>query len=353
VQVQAASASCLARLARVHRIASVVAKAGAIPRLVRLLGEASQKTKEAVATALVNLSGKEAGYQHEFHESGALPGLVALLSGGGELLSLSGCATLANLALDPEAPGAVREAGAIPPLVRLLRASTPPNVLLYAARAVKNLTGPLHQFAGNMASLAAAGAVPQLVRLLGPGSSVDLLACVTGTLASLGHAEDMMLAISAAGAIPLLLQLLDSPVCGNAAGVLQELACSVDNAAAISAGGALPKLVRMLGRNFPSEVHEQAAGLLANLCRPEAGLDGAVASANAIPALVALLRSGSKSRPQPDRPSDAGTYAQLFAVGALKNLARGSAEHLAAMKAAGAVPLLERLMARAACRSAD
>ncbi|KAG1675652.1 hypothetical protein FOA52_002361 [Chlamydomonas sp. UWO 241] len=339
-EVQAPAAACLARLVEVPDIAYDVAKAGAIPRLVRLLGDSSQETRESVAFALVNLSTRQAGHQHEFHESGALPGLVALLEASNSAqLKMSGCATLGNLALNAKAPGAVRAAGAIPPIVRLLRASTPPEVLLHAARAVISFTScPPDESAGNMAALMAASVIPQLVHLLVPGSSLDLLDTVMGALANLGHDEDAMVAIVAAGAIPPLVQLLDTPVCGSAAGVLQELTCSVDKAATVAAAGALPKLVRMLGSEFPSEVHEKAAGALANLSRPEAWTNDAVACAKAIPALVALLRSA------PSSPCDAGTYAQLMAVEALINLAQGSTELQAAITAAGVVPALECLL---------
>jgi hypothetical protein len=98
-----------------------------------------------------------------------------------------------------------------------------------------------------LAAIAAAGAIPKLAQLLGPGSSADLQA--------------------------------------NAAGALSNLGRHAGNADAVKASGIIPRLVQLLGRGSHKVQEEAAAGTLCNLSQENAAT---IAAAGAIPALVKL-----------------------------------------------------------------
>ncbi|KAG1656174.1 hypothetical protein FOA52_008713 [Chlamydomonas sp. UWO 241] len=58
------------------------------------------------------------------------------------------------------------------------------------------------------AAIAAAGAIPPLVQLMGPSLPADVQEKAAGILTNIAQNEDTVVAIAAAGAIPPLVQLL-------------------------------------------------------------------------------------------------------------------------------------------------
>jgi vacuolar protein 8 len=130
---------------------------------------------------------------------------------------------------------------------------------------------------------------------------VSLLRCPTGNVAAnaagalwscLGVEVDNELAVVDAGAIPLLVKLLQSEKdleAENAAIVLWNLACNAEIREAIVAAGAIPFLVRMLGSTGGLEA-DNAAGALTNLVATDAAC-AAVVDNGGIPLLAALLSS--------------------------------------------------------------
>ncbi|KAG1665803.1 hypothetical protein FOA52_015296 [Chlamydomonas sp. UWO 241] len=87
-------------------------------------------------------------------------------------------------------------AGAIDPLVQLLRVGIPAEVQSKAAEAL----GGLADY--DAAIIAAAGAIPPLVQLLGPGSTAELHELAAAALMNLAENADNQVTITAAGAIP-------------------------------------------------------------------------------------------------------------------------------------------------------
>ncbi|KAG1679535.1 hypothetical protein FOA52_011137 [Chlamydomonas sp. UWO 241] len=103
--------------------------------------------------------------------------------------------------------------------------------------------------------------------------------------------------IAAAGAIPALAKLLESASPGvqqAATSALLNLAFKhPSNQTAIGAAGAIPLLVKLLGPDTSSYVKDAAVGALRNLCIRHADNRDAFIAAGAMPALEQLLETGS------------------------------------------------------------
>jgi hypothetical protein len=117
-------------------------------------------------------------------------------------------------------------------------------------------------------------------------------------------------------------------VAGGAAGVLQGLTLPLssayaENVVTIATAGAIPRLVLMLGRGFPAQAQQSAAGALMHLTSNADNLD-AIAAAGGIRPLVQLVLAPGSSE-----------LTKSHAARALKALGDGNASNCAAM--AGAV----------------
>jgi hypothetical protein len=174
--------------------------------------------------------------------------------------------TIESLCFDGGLQGlaAIAAAGAIPQLVRLLGTGSTAAVQLSAAASLLKLA----EVAEHAAIIAAAGAVPPFVQLLGPGSNPSVQLNAAGTLAALAASAETAAAIVAAGAIPPLLQMLDSDssttdMLTNTIAALRQLASkNIAAAATIASAGAIPALIVVWGActNVPTWVRVILAG---------------------------------------------------------------------------------------------
>ncbi|KAK4764472.1 hypothetical protein SAY87_013910 [Trapa incisa] len=199
-----------------------IAKAGAIPLLIRLLSTPDSRTQEHAVTALLNLSicddNKGAIVSH-----GAVPGIVHVLKSGSMESRENSAATLFSLSVVDEYKVTIGTAGAIPPLVNLLSEGTQRGKK-DAATALFNLC--IYQ--GNKGKAVRARIIPTLMRLLTEpgGGMVDEALAVLAILAS--H-PDGRTAIGAAKAVPVLVEFIRSGSPRNrenAAAVLVHLSSS-------------------------------------------------------------------------------------------------------------------------------
>ncbi|KAG1664939.1 hypothetical protein FOA52_004461 [Chlamydomonas sp. UWO 241] len=88
---------------------------------------------------------------------------------------------------NPDTLAAIVAAGAIPELVKLLGPGSLGDLQKRAAGALWTLAF----YAANAATIAAAGAIPALLQLLRPGSTTEVQEMVAGALQSLtGYGED-------------------------------------------------------------------------------------------------------------------------------------------------------------------
>ena len=162
-KAQAKCAKELKELSDSHAASPAWASAG-IAALVRLCHDPA--AGGAAAATLANLSQADDSNDDRIREAGAIPPLVALLSGGPESEAAEEAAlALSNLASDDEGEAAVTEAGAIPPLVALLSGGPESEAAQRAAGALRNLTSS----DANKAAIIRAGAIPLLMALLSGG----------------------------------------------------------------------------------------------------------------------------------------------------------------------------------------
>ncbi|KAG1652284.1 hypothetical protein FOA52_008701 [Chlamydomonas sp. UWO 241] len=323
--VQELAAACLANIAVTPKARVAVAAAGAIPPLVALLApDASVSAQGCAAGALrslaVNLDTTVA-----IGAAGGMPPLLRLLARGGSSPPVQEIAAhmVCMLVAPPpgHAPQFVAANGVIPALVALLaRSDTPPSVRAKLAADVD----------AHRAAIFSAGAVPPLMKLLRPGSTAQLQAA--GALGQLAQHAESALSIASAGAIPLLIPLLDP---GNpaammvAARAVMHLAQNVDSALGAPA---IPPLVQLLSPETPAVLQIAASSVLSMLAIDKRSRR-AIVSAGGIARLVVLLGSEMHG-------------VQGNAVYALLTFAK-SADSAAALVEVGVVPPLLRMVGAA------
>jgi len=193
----------------------------------------------------------------------AVPSLVQLLKlGGGVSVAASILLRLSRIC--DAARDAVREAGAIPPLVALLWSGAESEVAAIAADALGNLA--INE--ANLNAIREAGAIPPLVALLWTGAESEAATIAADALENLACGNPTNKdAIREAGAIPPLVALLHagagSVAAGNAAAVLGSLACENPTVQdTIREAGAIPPLVALLHGGAESGAAESAAETL-------------------------------------------------------------------------------------------
>jgi hypothetical protein len=292
-------------------IAVAVVAAGGIPRIVQLLRSASTDTEAMAAVSALDSLTLSSDSAPLFVAAGAIPPMVQLLRSVCTDAAAVAATALYNLARNSgDITRAIVAAGAIPPMVQLLRNASTDVVRVVATRALDCLNFRSE----NTTAIVSAGAIPLLVQLLRSGST-DAASALCHIAVNVENAT----AIVAAGAIPPLVKLLVS--CSmEAATALHNLAVNVENATAIVAAGAIPPLVELLGRSVQEK--EASASILRLLIKYAVNQ---VVTAGAIPLLVRLL----------------GGAARYFAMALLDDLAF---ENTAAIVAAGAIsPLVELL----------
>jgi vacuolar protein 8 len=260
--------------------------------------------------------------------------LVALLQAcaiGARTPVASGIASLADApsaqSTDPMR-GALAAAGALPPLVAMLGDGTAEE-----RAAAAEALGKLARNDANKAAMAAAGAVEALVALVRDGNC-EGKAKAAAALGNLADGEDAIkAAIVAAGATEPLVALVrdgDAEGKANAAAVLWILAFGDDAIKAIAAADAIEPLVALV-RDGDAQGKADAAGALGNLAGGDDAIVSAIASAGAIEPLVALVRDGDAE-------------GKANAAGALGNLAEGDVAIVSAIAAADAIEPLVALV---------
>ena len=308
----------------------------AIPRLVQLVPPSLPTAAPmdlATRRLLQNISDYRGGDGGSaVAPDGVITTLVSLL-GRHDTAAVSCMSALAlsNLASNTDNQRRIMEAGAIAPLVHLLKSRTE-NVLHTVLHALYVLS--LENEAGKI-QIAAAGAIPPIVRLLPAVSSGKLLLNAIMVLASLAASDAQP--VVEAGAIPhLVKRLTDSSAETQrmAAFALLTISNDSDTHAALLAAAPLLPMVHLLTSS--SEEAQQNAILALVALSNAPTFPKLFVAAGATPPLVGLLRSGS-------------TVAQLRALTLLGLLAKkGLPEIFAPIESAGALPLLAHLQTAAA-----
>ena len=248
---QAHSAQALANVAdySVEEGQNAIARAGAIPLLVTLLG--SGRAQVPAARALGKLVRGNGAIQAEVNDGGGIPPLLSLLNGLDVEAQMEAAAALSETARDnPEVQAAVARAGGIGPLLALLGARASPFAFQAQAQGMN--------------------ALAQLAR----------------------HNRDNQDAIARVGGIKPHVQLLESPkpfVMSSAACALKEItAHNPPNQQAVVDNAGIAQLANLMKNSQYPEVKAEVAGALWSLSA-DAGIKVQIASASAIHPLVQLF----------------------------------------------------------------
>ncbi|KAG1674715.1 hypothetical protein FOA52_013550 [Chlamydomonas sp. UWO 241] len=235
------------------------------------------------------LAAKAAGKRAQFHRARlVVDGERLLESGNAADVHTSAVVALMNLASGCGIAAIIAAAGAIPPLVRLLTPSPSGYMQGAAAGALVNLAA---EEAENAVAIADAGAIPLLVQLLRHGSSADVQVAAAGLDNLAESAVDAVIA-TATGANPSLgADSLDYSQ-RNAVFALGHLAKVAEVATTIVAAGAIPPLVRMSGPESRADVFEIAGDALRVLADSSAEICAAIAAAKASANVLLMARLG-------------------------------------------------------------
>jgi hypothetical protein len=300
----------------------MLAGCGAIPALVQLLGVGSSPVVHLLAAKALGCLALVYDHASTIVGAGAIPALVQVLDAGldGGVATVGAASVLTILAhyVDNAGMRAAITASSASPLVQLL-GSTKAGVAVASAAALSTLA----EHHDTAVTVAAAGAIPALIHLLGSGSSDALQESAAAALTNLSTYADVAATMAAAAAIPAFVGMLLQPnptvevrVC--AASALANLTRG-DNCA--SAAGAIPRLVQMLGQDSTALMQERAAAALGNLSRSGDNVR-AVVAAGAIPALTRLARGGAVDH---DDDEDVGRV-RVNALRALEDIRSGNAK---------------------------
>ena len=212
-----------------------VVEAGVIPPLVQLLVRGTDEKKEKAARALEKLAANAAN-RAQIVQAGAMPPLTALLDSADDALKGSALRVVVHLA--------EKAVGASKSLVAMLSGTNDAltnnalDVLLVLAKDEANLK-----------KLADAGAIKPLVALLRRDTDDAQKEKAARLLGNLAFEQAYEVPIAKAGAIPPLVQLLsstDDALKGSAALALFHLAFNETNQAEIGRAGAIQPLVQLL-----------------------------------------------------------------------------------------------------------
>lgn len=309
----------------------LLAKAKAIQPLVGLLGSESMETQEHAVGALLSLA------SHVESRNAVVKRLVAVLDTRNAAAQMRAAAALAVLSSrNTSNRSAIMEAGAIPPLVRLLGDGRRVETDTPQERAASVLAD-LARSGESKEEIVESGGVEPLVMMLS-SSSYKAQTAAAAAIWHLASNGDNKAAISKAGAIASLVALLSTENANgqsHAAAALRLLATSGENKVEIIQAGGIVPLVQMLISidSLSPEAIESAAAVLSELARTQLVNKQAIVDAGGIDPLVKVCASGSPGA----RKCAAGT---LWGLGQSSEFKRPLAD-------AGAIPPLVELLKNA------
>ena len=312
-------------------------EAGAVVPLTNVLRMGDSALQEQAAAAIASISQLESS-RVPFVKAGAIPPLVGLLKGGSADTHVHICLSLAHLAQgSKEGQTSIARVGALPLLVGLLGGGKAQEA---AAQAIAELS---RDNEANQAEVTHLGGIPKLIALL-TVMSMDAQAQAASALAALATGERQDIITKAGGIRPLLV-LVGSryPACErNAATAIAMLALGhrANQDSIASLGGIMP-LVKLTerGHGHTADVQAQAVLALTELSRHNKELQTGISEHGAISSLVTLLKqSGSP-------------IVEAEVAGAFWAMAEDNQGNKEAVATAGAIPALITQLASDAVRA--
>lgn len=257
--------------------------------------------------------------------SQAIPLLVALVRSGTLAAKMNAAAILGALCHEEELRVKVLLGGCIPPLLALLKASSP-DAQVAAAQTIHAVSkGGVTDHVG-CKIFATEGVVPKLWEQLQPKHKLELSVegLLIGALQNLcSNTEGFWPATLAAGGIEILVRLLhegSSVAQANASSLLASLMmASQSSSKQVLSAGAVQPLLRLIGTGNDISVRAEAAGALKALSLTSKEARRSMSEAGAISILISAIVAPSKEFMQ-------GRFAQALqenAMGALANIFSG------------------------------
>ncbi|GLJ32880.1 hypothetical protein SUGI_0662210 [Cryptomeria japonica] len=243
----------------------LIAEAGAIPHLVKLLSSTDAKIQEHAVTALLNLS-IHSSNKGLIVQAGAISYVIEVLKHGSMEARENAAATLFSLSVVDENKITIGASGAIPPLVDLLRDGTPRGKK-DAATALFNLS--IYQ--GNKSRAVRAGVVPPLMALL-VDQNIGMVDEALAILAILATHQEGRITIGKQSAIHILVDLIHSGSARNkenAAAVLLALGINDSSHLLTALQLGIYKDLVELSRNGTARARRKATTLLDLMSKQE------------------------------------------------------------------------------------
>eukprot|EP00250_Pteridium_aquilinum_P021587 c25167_g2_i1 orf=475-6879(+) len=279
------------------------------------------KEKESVSRQLVELTEtRKEGRTAIGTHSQAIPLLVALVRSGTLAAKMNAAAILGALCQEEELRVKVLLGGCIPPLLALLRASSPDAQLAAAQTIYAVSQGGVTDHVG-CKIFATEGVVPKLWEQLQPKQKLDgsVEGLLTGALQNLcSNTEGFWPATLEAGGIEILVRLLhhgSSIAQANASSLLASLMmASQPSSRQVLSMGAVEPLLRLVGNGNDISVRAEAAGALRALSSTFQEARLSLSQAGAISILISAIVAPSKEFMQ-------GRFAQALQENAMHALA--------------------------------
>ena len=311
--------------------AVLIAQEGAIKPLVSLVVTGSAQAQAHACAALAHIGHHGETYQQAIVDHGGVQAIASALRLGDSALQEQAAAVLASTSQLSISREPFIKAGAIAPLINLLKVASA-DTHVHTCQALGNLAQGSME-GQNM--IARGGALQLLIELLGSGKAQEAAAYAIAKLAQDNHA--IQNEISELGGIPKLISLLSVlsiDAQAQAAAALAAVAggdSSIKNVIA-KAGGIRPLLV-LVESKYPS-AQRNAAHAIAMLALNHRGNQDSIAGMGGIAPLVSLTHHGQGHSPD----------VQAYAVLALTEIARHNKENQTAVADNGAIWSLVSLL---------
>lgn len=285
-------ADLLRKLARDPDNRAAIAKAGAVPELVRQLEHGSEKAMGMAASALGHIA-----LQSEAHRATVTRELVKLLASDIGAVRQRASEALRDMAAEDKASGSKknRSTGGGAPLVNLLKDGLKDDNTEAQEYALWSLSSSIYDPASQDALIAAGGIKPVIDSLLGGKLSLNAQSHGAAVLSGLAPVATNAQAIKEARGIDPLVHLLSQ---GNveakehAAAALAQIAMRADASHEIAKAGAVSAFVQWLVDPTlgPPSVAAQA---LSDIALDNPDIQTQIAEEGAIPPLVDMVGAAS------------------------------------------------------------
>ncbi|XP_076914075.1 U-box domain-containing protein 11-like [Bidens hawaiensis] len=259
----------------------------AINILIRNLSSESIEERRLALTKIRSLSKTSTDNRITLAKAGAIPVLVRLLTSEDNFTQENAVTSILNLSLYENNKGIIMLADAVPSVVQLLRLGTMETRENAAATLFSlSLTNE------NKIIIGASGAIPELVNLLGNGSTRGMKDAATALFNLCINQGNKGRAVRA-GIIPVLLKMLsDSSMIDESLTILSVLASDQEAKTAIVKASIIPVLIDLTRTGLPRS-KENAISVLLSLCeRDKENLD-CISRLGAVILLTELSKSGS------------------------------------------------------------